>query len=87
MAMATCREGCGRPRRNEGGRTDPLCEECYRALLGRLADEFREEESAGQGRRRYRRFNAAGRPHYEAPGGSAVIRPSVSRASVRQDTR
>jgi len=46
MAMATCREGCGRPRREEGGRADPLCEECYRGLLERLADEFREEENA-----------------------------------------
>jgi hypothetical protein len=81
MAMATCREGCGRPRRNEGGRTDPLCEECYRALLERLADEFREEESAGQGRRRYRRFNVAGRPHYEAPAEApSSVRPSRARA-------
>lgn len=85
MAMATCREGCGRPRRQEGGRTDPLCEECYRELLERLADEFREEESAGQGRRRYRRFNVGGRLHSEAPSDVASsFRPS-SRATSRQD--
>lgn len=81
MAMATCREGCGRPRRQEGGRTDPLCEECYRAMLERLADESREQEGVGRGRRRYRRFNVAGRPHYEAPAEApSSVRPSRARA-------
>lgn len=56
--MVTCREGCGRPRRKEGGRTDPVCEECYRALLVRLAEELREDSAAGRGRRRSRRFNS-----------------------------
>jgi len=55
--MTTCREeGCGRPRRQQRGRTDPLCEECHRALLERVARELREEETAAAGRRRYRRY-------------------------------
>ena len=50
--MATCREGCGRPRRQAGGRTDPVCEECYRALLARLREELRAEGAArARGRR------------------------------------
>ncbi len=50
--MATCREGCGRPRRKVGGRTDPVCEECYRELLERLREELRAEGAArARGRR------------------------------------
>jgi len=65
--MTTCREeGCERPRRQQHGRTDPLCEECHRALLERVARELREEETAAAGRRRYRRLRVA-RPKAAEP--------------------
>jgi hypothetical protein len=57
--MANCREGCGRPCRQAGGRTDPVCEECYRALLARVREELRAEAAAAARGRRPRSSSPA----------------------------
>lgn len=61
--MTTCREdGCELPRRQEHGRTDPVCEECHQALLERVARELREEQGAAAGRRYQRSHVTRSKP-------------------------
>jgi hypothetical protein len=73
MAIGTCRrDGCSNPRRVRRGVVEPLCEECYRAAMDKVAREL-AEEGRQDGRARFRRFKlkpGAG-PAAKPPGGGA----------------
>ena len=75
MAIGTCRrDGCSNPRRVRRGMVEPLCEECYRAAMDKVARELAAE--ARQGRRaRYRKFElkTGARPAEKAPERVAPI--------------
>ena len=59
MATGSCRK-CGlRPRRVRRGSVEPLCEECYREAIGKVACEL-AEEAAIDGRTRLRRLRLGG---------------------------
>jgi hypothetical protein len=56
MAIGTCRrDGCSNPRRVRRGVVEPLCEECYRAAMDKVARELAAEAREGR-RARYRKF-------------------------------
>jgi len=59
MAIGTCRsEGCEDPRRVRRGVVEPLCEDCYRRALRRVAGQLSAEEAPGAARKRFQRTPA-----------------------------
>ena len=59
MAIGTCRrEGCENPRRVRRGAVEPLCEDCYRQALRRVATQLSGEEAPGAARKRFQRTPA-----------------------------
>jgi hypothetical protein len=80
MAIGSCRRCRSRPRRMRRGIVEPLCEECYRRAMDRVALEL-AEEAAMDGRTRYRklRLGAGARPADRAPERFAP----VARAGAR----
>jgi hypothetical protein len=57
MTGASCRnEGCAEPRRIRRGAVDPLCEDCYRQALRRVAAELAGEQHPGRAKQRFKRF-------------------------------
>jgi hypothetical protein len=55
MAIGSCRRCQLRPRRVRRGLVEPLCEECYREAMERVARELAQEQGQ-DGRGRYRKF-------------------------------
>ena len=75
MAIGTCRrDGCSNPRRVRRGIVEPLCEECYRAAMDKVARELAAEAREGP-RARYRKFELkpGARPADKAPERVAPI--------------
>jgi hypothetical protein len=75
MAIGTCRrDGCSNPRRVRRGMVEPLCEECYREAMDKVARELEAEAREGR-RARYRKFElkASARPADKAPERVAPI--------------
>ncbi len=68
MAIGTCRrEGCEKPRRVRRGAVEPLCEDCYRQALRRVATQLSGEEAPGAARKRFQRTPAkANKPESRA---------------------
>ena len=94
MAIGGCRrDGCANPRRVRRGMVEPLCEECYRAAMDKVARELAQEAGEG-GRTRYRKFELtplarpadkppariapAARAGAEPPGGTTGRQPAGS---------
>jgi hypothetical protein len=49
-------EGCDNPRRVRRGLVEPLCEECHCARPATGPEQLASEETAGEVRKRFRRF-------------------------------
>ena len=94
MAIGTCRrDGCSNPRRVRRGMVEPLCEECYRAAMDKVARELAAEARGGR-RARYRKFELkpGARPADKAPERVAPIAragagPRAGRAERGQPAR
>src|SRR5215218_9519461 len=83
MATGSCRRCGSRPRRVGRGHVEPLCEECYREAMDKVAREL-AEEAATDGRARFRRMKLV-------PGARPAERPPervapVARAGGRPRT-
>ena len=64
MTPGSCRsDGCDKPRRLRRGAVEPLCEDCYRRALRRVAAQLAAEETPAGRRKRFRRAPAAGGQH------------------------
>jgi len=99
MTGASCRsEGCEAPRRVRRGAVDPLCEDCYRQALARVAAELAGEQEAGRAKQRFKRFQTSpgqrtGEPQPSAsgaPGGPRLISEALlaeARRRYEQDQR
>jgi hypothetical protein len=75
MAIGSCRrDGCANPRRVRRGMVEPLCEECYRAAMEKVARELAQEAGEG-GRTRYRKFELT-------PGARPADKPPARVAPV-----
>jgi hypothetical protein len=81
VGIGTCRrEGCNGPRRVRRGVVEPLCEDCYRRAMEKVALEL-AEEAAADGRARYRKLRLVpGRRPADRPPGRAA---PVNRAQDR----
>lgn len=87
MTGASCRnEGCEEPRRVRRGAVDPLCEDCYRQALARVAAELAGEQHPGRVKQRFKRFenNPGQQPDRRAPAleGRGIPRSAADQRSA-----
>jgi DNA-binding CsgD family transcriptional regulator len=79
MGIGTCRtDGCDMPRRMRRRIVEPLCEDCYRRAMKKVARELAEEAAtAGRVRRRKLKLLPGGRPADKPPASVAPVTGQV----------
>jgi hypothetical protein len=93
MAIGSCRRCRGRGGGGRRGTVEPLCEECYRRAMDKVARELAEEAATG-GRTRLRKLRlsrgvrpADRAPERVAPAARPVARPLAGAAGSRRPAR